>query len=126
MLDTRKLRVLLVDDDEIGRQLVGHMLTALGHEVVSARDGREALEIFTSTNGFNLVVTDLNMPLMDGWELALIVSEIKPDVPILAITGEEPHSVLELLKESPILHALFKPFQLSALREALDHLFVTN
>jgi CheY-like chemotaxis protein len=122
MPDARKLRVLLVDDDKVARRLLGHMLTALGHEVVSAPDGRKALEIFVSTDGFNLVMTDINMPLMNGWEFALHVSEIKPEIPILAVTGNEPGSVNARLPASPICHALFKPFNLSVLQKALETL----
>jgi two-component system, NarL family, capsular synthesis sensor histidine kinase RcsC len=125
MPNYQKLRILLVDDNKIACQLLGHMLTALGHAVVCARNGRKALEIFVSTNGFSLIITDINMPLMDGWELALHLSEIKPEIPIIAVTGEQPGMVLDQLKDSPIIHAMFKPFDLPMLRETLGNLFET-
>lgn len=62
----RPLRILVADDDEINRAIVGHMLSALPHSVMTeAADGRAALEL-AQTQRFDLLIFDLNMPEIDG------------------------------------------------------------
>lgn len=80
-------RILLVDDDELVRKLVQRQLTGLGYEVVTARDGNEALEALKAQE-FDLLFTDMVMPGgMSGRELALKVRAIKPELPILLSSG---------------------------------------
>lgn len=75
------MRVLVVDDDDPGRCLMSSLLTGHGHEVVEARDGREALEQARS-GPVDIVVTDILMPVMDGYTLA---REWKSDPALAAI-----------------------------------------
>jgi CheY-like chemotaxis protein len=120
MSSGRKLRILLVEDDSVVRSLVGNMLAALGYEVVTAQDGDEALEIFSTTDGFHLILTDINMPRMDGWQLTFNLRQIDTRIPIIAVTGENPDSVLPGLDASGISRALFKPFNIKILQGTIE------
>jgi cyclic di-GMP phosphodiesterase len=81
-------RVLVVDDDNVSRTLTQRLLEALGHEVVSARDGNEGLENLQA--GFDLALLDLMMPGMDGFELCERIRQDPngADVPVIMVTSK--------------------------------------
>jgi PAS domain S-box-containing protein len=89
----RKLRILLVEDNEVNRALATHLLGKQGHEVVAARDGREAVaEVEKALEGaFDLILMDVQMPDMDGFETtaAIRTREVSTSghVPIIAVTA---------------------------------------
>jgi CheY-like chemotaxis protein len=122
MPNSLKLRILLVDDDKIDRKLISGMLTALGYDAVTAKDGDEALQIFASDGGFQLILTDINMPKMDGFQLSLRLKQMNPVIPIIAITGENPDSVLPNIGTSGLSCALFKPFNIKAFTNTIENL----
>ena len=97
------------------------MLVALGYDFMAAKGGREALDLFKA--GFDLVLTDINMHGMDGWQLSLHLKDIKPNIPIVAIAGENPNNILAKLQDSPISQALFKPFSIVLLKNTLKQVF---
>jgi CheY-like chemotaxis protein len=107
--DPKKLHVLVVDDEAVTRDVVCRMLKNLGHKTIAARNAREALECLSNDGDLNFLLTDINMPDMDGWELALRVKAAHPCMRIAAITGEDPGSILPRLNGSGISQALFKP-----------------
>ncbi|MGE5056743.1 MAG: response regulator [Acidobacteriota bacterium] len=80
-------RLLVVDDDEAIREIISAMLTEQGYEIVTAGDGRQALEL---TRQFrpHLVVTDLRMPGMAGDELVRVMRERFPQLPVIVVSGE--------------------------------------
>ncbi len=81
-------RILIADDEESMRLLVGRAIAMDGHEIVTAEDGAEALEILTEQGGaFDLLLTDIKMPVMDGIALALAVARDFPELTILLMTG---------------------------------------
>lgn len=80
-------RILLVDDDMLIAMSSADMLMDLGHDVVEAHSGLEALECFGDGSGFDLVITDFSMPGMTGGDLAIAVRAIAPDTPILIASG---------------------------------------
>ena len=85
-----KLKILVVDDESRMRKLVGDFLKKKGYEVVEAGDGEEALDIFFEDKNISLVICDVMMPKIDGFE---VVKEIRQysQVPIIMLTakGEE-------------------------------------
>ena len=119
MKATSKTRILVVDDDIVTLKIVCEMLKSMGHEATAAQDGSKALSLMAIHDGFHLVLTDINMPEMDGWELAQRLRKDNCLVPIIALTGENPSNVMPHLKESGISHALFKPIIRDELQEAL-------
>ena len=82
-------RILLVDDEQMVRMVYGMILELEGHKVVLASDGLCALHLFGEHN-FDLVITDFNMPNMNGNELSKKIKELKSDVPIIMITSDFP------------------------------------
>lgn len=114
-------RILVVDDQRDMRQSVRRVLSRMGHEVVEAADGREALAAL-ATPAIDLVVTDLNMPEMDGIELILSVTDRWPSMPIIAISGGGMLPKELLLDNAAVLGALTtlpKPLDLEALQDAV-------
>jgi len=81
-------RVLIADDEDSMRTLVARAVAMDGHETVTAEDGAEALEILAREDGmFDLLLTDIQMPVMDGIALALAAARDFPELTILLMTG---------------------------------------
>jgi two-component system, cell cycle response regulator CpdR len=114
-------RILIAEDEEALRVLCARGLTTDGHEVVSACDGSEALEILTREEGrFDLLLTDVRMPIMDGIALALSTARDFPTLTILMMTGyadqrERAHNLEALIHD-----VIAKPFTLAMLRTAVN------
>jgi CheY-like chemotaxis protein len=113
--------ILLVDDDPIILKITKEVLCVLGHQVWVATDGCEALTHFHDcADTIDLVITDLDMPCMDGRTLVSILRASDPSLGIIVMTGNEK----ELEKpDSPIhavTHWLAKPFFMNDLVAALD------
>jgi signal transduction histidine kinase len=83
----KALSILVVDDEELVRKATAEMLRTLGHEVLEADGGAEALKILRIEQEIAVVVTDYKMPRMDGAELARLIREMRPDMPMLLISG---------------------------------------
>ena len=82
----RKEKILLVDDEDLVRQSIGPMLEYIGYEVVEAANGFEGLEAFKRESPA-LVLTDLQMPRMDGFAFIAALREVDPITPIIVISG---------------------------------------
>ena len=113
-------RVLIADDEASMRALVARAIAMDGHETVTAQDGAEALEILTREGGaFDLLLTDIQMPIMDGIALALSAARDFPDLTILLMTGfadqRERASNLNAIAHDVIT----KPFSIADIRTAV-------
>ncbi|OYQ29967.1 hybrid sensor histidine kinase/response regulator [Pseudomonas mandelii] len=82
-----QLCVMVVDDDSLVLTSTGLLLEDLGHRVISAVSGAQALELFEHEQNIDLVITDMAMPQMNGAQLAQAIRTLKPDVPIILATG---------------------------------------
>jgi PAS domain S-box-containing protein len=82
-----RLCVLVVDDDSLVLTSTCLLLEDLGHRVVSATSGAQALEVFDAESAIDLVITDMAMPQMNGAQLAQAIRTKKPDLPIILATG---------------------------------------
>lgn len=80
-------RILVVDDDPMVRTFVVFALEDANYDVVEASDGAEALELIAGTAAFDALVTDIRMPNVDGWTLAERARELRPDLPVLYVSG---------------------------------------
>ncbi len=80
-------RVLIVDDEEPIRRAFGRLLQQDGHEVLSAADGREAVKFLSQSSTLDVIVSDINMPQMNGLELLRAVREHEMDLPVILITA---------------------------------------
>jgi CheY-like chemotaxis protein len=107
--------VLLVDDEDAIRWIGRRFLEADGLAVLEAVDGLEALRIIGSLTGrLDLVITDLNMPRVTGWELAEVISVFRPGLPVLGVTG-----FLSAVSHDRRLPILPKPFTAGSLLQAV-------
>lgn len=103
--------ILVVDDEEVMRELVKDLLEDEGYDVLTASDGNEALEMFKK-NRVDVVLTDLIMPNKDGEEEILELRKISPDVKIIVMSGGGQISGadhIQLLEGLDIQHAIIKP-----------------
>jgi len=117
-------RILIAEDDDVLRNFLMRALGGDGHELTEAADGASALEALNQSNGnFDLLLTDVKMPVMDGIALALETGRSHPDVAIMLMTGyadqhERAHGLDALVHD-----VLAKPFSIDeitgAVREAL-------
>jgi CheY-like chemotaxis protein len=117
-------RILVAEDDDTIRDLVVRALTEDGHELTAAANGAAALDALNQQNGgFDLLLTDVKMPIMDGIALALAAGRDHPDVAIMLMTGfadqrERAHGLDALVHD-----VIAKPFTVDqikgAVREAL-------
>jgi len=108
------LSILLVDDDEIVRVATAEMVRGLGHAVIEATGGAEALGKLAAGLQVDAIVTDYKMPRLNGAELARRVRKMRPDLPVLIITGYM--GVTEDISEFPRLP---KPFNQADIAGAL-------
>ncbi len=115
------MRILLTEDDESVRAFVSRALQLDGHQVETAGDGLEALERLTASDGgYDLLVSDVKMPLMDGIALAHKAASQWPGLPILLMTGfadqrERADDLSQVIRD-----VLTKPFTLQQIREAVS------
>jgi signal transduction histidine kinase len=105
----RQARILVIDDEDSVRDILSRMLKTKGHLVVVASNGEEGIERFRS-EPFDLVLTDLGMPKLSGWDVGKTIKGINPDVPIAMITGWGVELDKDKLIESGIDLIVSKPF----------------
>jgi signal transduction histidine kinase/CheY-like chemotaxis protein len=109
MEEPHPARILVIDDEDSVRDILGRMLKARGHEVAVASGGDEGIERFKKER-FDLVFTDLGMPRLSGWDVGKALKKIDPKVPVAMITGWGMELKREKMKESGIDLVLCKPF----------------
>jgi CheY-like chemotaxis protein len=110
-------RILLADDDGATRDLVRRALEADGHSVLVTQDGNDALERLKADGRFDLLVTDVEMPMLDGIALAKQAVPLQPGVRVLFMSGFADQ--LDRAKElsGAKVSVLSKPFTLEQVRE---------
>ena len=112
--------VLIADDEDSMRQLVARAIAMDGHVTVTAEDGAEALEILTRENGaFDLLLTDIKMPVMDGIALALAAARDYPHVVILLMTGFADQRERASGLDAIVHDVITKPFAVADIRTAV-------
>jgi len=119
----KRIRILVVDDERGVQDVLSGLLCWMGFEVALANNGVEALAIFIE-NSFDLVLTDLQMPIMDGSNLAHRIKQKSPNTPVVLLTGADGESVRNKVKSGCIDSVIFKPFLLddfqSTVQKALE------
>jgi len=118
MLDESKVKILVAEDNRLILAVVCRMLDALGCEATGTSDGLEALSRFERED-FDLVLTDLQMPYLDGWGLARRIKSLAPCMPVIAMTGMGREEVLDRPGKNALDRVLFKPLDLAQLDDAV-------
>jgi CheY-like chemotaxis protein len=111
-----------VEDEEMIALVARAMLEELGFEIILATNGREALERYHAKSDIiRIVVTDLGMPVMDGYELIGELKKICPKVPIVITSGFGDMDILSRVDRSEVLGLLSKPYGFDQLCEVMEH-----
>jgi CheY-like chemotaxis protein len=121
--------ILLVDDNEINLEIMRNQLSALGYTMDSATNGREALVKYEAEN-YDLVLTDIDMPVMDGFGLAEEIRRLEDagrrTPPILAVTASEFDLNEETAKNSGFDGYMLKPLDPDVLKNKLNSILCTR
>jgi signal transduction histidine kinase/ActR/RegA family two-component response regulator len=114
-------RILVIDDEEPVRVALTEILATHSHLVTEAGSGPEGLALLEATH-FDLVFTDLGMPGMTGWEVARRVKTLRPETPVVLITGWGPAVDPHELQKKSVERILFKPFRMEELLDTVQAL----
>jgi CheY-like chemotaxis protein len=112
-------RILVAEDNKAIRDLVSRILDFMGFEVALAGNGVEALALFIDSS-FDLVLTDLEMPMMDGWGLTHCIKARSPNTPVVLMTGADRDTVRKKVERGPVDSVIFKPFRLEDLQRTVQ------
>lgn len=127
---SRRLRILVIDDDVLVLKVLSNALRREGHGVVTAESGQEGIEAFESAqrgaSAFDAVITDLGMPHVDGNKVARAVKAASPATPVVLFTGWGQELEEEQTAHPHVDHILSKPPRLSEIRDTLQRLVVPD
>ena len=117
MGDGHPPRVLVIDDDASVRQILRFLLAAFGYESQPAADGQSGLAQFVK-GGWDVVLTDLEMPEMSGWQVIEAIRQRDPTMPIVIVTAFSDPDVERRAREwaAPVVT---KPFSMATLKAAI-------
>jgi CheY-like chemotaxis protein len=112
--------VLYVDDEPRLARLEERRLTQLGYVITAVSDGPAALAAFRANPaGFDVIITDYQMPRMTGLDLAREISRIRPELPVILSTGNVDEFSAETLAEAGIRRVVTKPIRMQEISAAL-------
>lgn len=115
------LRILVVDDEPLVREIITAMLCSMGHTPFSAENGQAALSVLKNDDGFDLVVLDVVMPVMDGRETYSAIRNFYPDMPVLFSSGfTQNKKIDELINEPGVIGFIQKPYRSSSLKDIIS------
>jgi len=117
-------RILLVDDEDDVRNTAKRMLEKLGFDVITARNGREAVDLFSSQmDSIRCILLDMTMPVWDGERTLHELKKIKPDIKIVLNSGYTEHNTAQLFVDQGQAHFIKKPYSLEELKQTLKQVF---
>jgi CheY-like chemotaxis protein len=124
MVDTYPPRVLVIEDDPNIREVVCALLASFGYDCQTVADGRSGL-VCVGEGGWDLVLIDLAIPDMHGWEVVDAIRQQAPTLPILLMTGLSDPAILRRARDCRV-RVLPKPFYVRTLKAALiESLYAT-
>src|SRR5271169_1917877 len=118
LMKNKKPRIMVVDDEDVARKNLVHILTKESYDVIPASDGKEALQKLASTE-FDVVVTDLRMPGIDGMELLENIRKHHPDTRVIMVTGHATVSSAVQAMNEGAFYYITKPFKLEEVRSTV-------
>lgn len=119
-------RILIAEDEEPVRELLSRALAMDGHDVESAPDGAAALEQLAGARPFDLLLTDIRMPIMDGIALALAAARDDPNLAIVLMTGYAGERERAQGLDALVHDVVLKPFSLGDMKQALAAALATR
>jgi signal transduction histidine kinase/CheY-like chemotaxis protein len=118
VVGSESVRVLVIDDEPFVRETLGEILRQQRHDVVIADDGASGLERFRE-GAFDLVMTDLAMPGMSGWQVAQAVKAVRPQVPVVLVTGWGVEVQADQLHTHGVDRVMTKPFRFEDVQQVV-------
>lgn len=118
-LDDNKKEILIIDDDEIILGVLSQLLSRSGYEVITADNGDMGLDLFLR-KPYGIVLTDFDMPGMDGLTLAHHIKEKFPTTLVILMTGHDRESLSGRMKNGVVDFTLHKPFDLFTMLQILQ------
>jgi CheY-like chemotaxis protein len=125
MKTNARLRVIVADDDADTRELVTMALRSDASEIQTATNGAELVQQTRDCGPFDLIITDVQMPIMEGLEAVVAIRALGIDTPVLVITGHASDASTRAILV-PDVTLLRKPFQVSELRRVVARLITSN
>ncbi len=109
ILDKHESKILIIDDEEYILDMLEELLEDQGHKITTSSSTANGLELFKKSN-FDIVITDLGMPDMSGWEVAERIKKMNPSISVILLTGWALNLEAEKIKENGVDFTLQKPF----------------
>ena len=113
------IKVLAIDDEEVILDLISAMCQSMGYLVKTALSGQAGINLALEEK-FDIVLTDLAMPDISGYEVARRIRKVYTDIPIILVTGWEAKLDSSRLEPSGITRVLYKPFRIEQLTEIIE------
>jgi len=118
------MRIIIVDDIFTNRLLISEIVKSMGHSILEAENGREALEMLQNEGKIDLVLMDIEMPVMNGIETTRYIRESMPfpvnQVPVVALTAHNPKLFFEDFQDVGFNRLLTKPYSLEKLMKLIN------
>ena len=118
----KSLQILVVEDNKINQLVTHKLISLLGHDCTIAINGQEALKEFNS-NHFDLILMDLNMPIMNGFEASKAITAQNKNIPIIALTALQISEVKERCNNVGILDIINKPIDKETLKAIIQSIY---
>ncbi|NWJ47391.1 MAG: response regulator [Chloroflexi bacterium] len=116
----RSFRIVAIDDEPILGHILGRMLESMGHAARTFSDPRQAIQVFKDNpDDFDVVITDLGMPKITGWEVAQAIKAVRPKTPVIVVTGWYLDDTPEKLQEKGADAVIIKPYTSQHLQDTL-------
>lgn len=114
------MTVLVIDDDDRIRTLLRDILLFGGHEVIEASDGESGIRYLEKDGAVDMVLTDLGMPLKNGWEVAKWIKTKTPQIPVVLVTGWGTNLDEGKVRDSGVDMIIGKPFQVNEILDTVQ------
>lgn len=112
--------ILIVEDEDINFQVLKEMLSRLNAKVLFAKNGQEAIDLCRNNAQIDMILMDIKMPVMDGYDATRIIKGFRPDIPILAQTAYATETDTRKILESGFNDKITKPINKEILRDIIN------
>lgn len=118
----KPLTILIAEDNNVNFMLISHVLSVRNYTLIRANNGQEAVDICRKNKSIQLVIMDLKMPKMDGYEARNIIKSFKPFLPIIAHTAYSSSDIINNVYEAGFIDCISKPLDKTKLFRVIDRI----
>ena len=118
------LKVLYVEDNKKTRVQTLKMLGEFFVNIDVAVNGEDGLLFFKSNKSYDLIITDISMPVLDGIEMSKLIRSIDSNIPIIAVSAHNEKYIMDMIEQYQISAYIFKPIDLDEFIEILNKLYL--